>query len=69
MNSAKSRICVALAAILATGLAACDRKAGTQARTALAPQPSAQVIGVAPAGPTQEPPGVTPVATGTTNVN
>ena len=70
MNSAKSRICVALAVSLALGLAACDKmKAGTKARTALAPDASAQVIGVKPAEPSaQEPPGVTPVASNTTDV-
>ena len=69
MNSAKSRICVALAVSLAFGLAACDRKASTKARTALAPDASAQVIGVKPAEPSaSEPPGVTPVAPNTTTV-
>lgn len=70
MNSAKSRIFVALAVSLALGLAACDKmKASTKARTAAAPDASAEVIGKAPAPPTaQEPPGVTPVAPNTTTI-
>ena len=68
MNSAKSRICVALAAALALGLAACDKKPNTQARTALAPDASAQVIGVKPGDPVPEPPGVKPVEPNTTEV-
>lgn len=69
MNSAKSRICAVLAVALAMGLAACDRKASTKARTAAAPDASAQVIGKEPAPPTaQEPPGVTPVAPNTSTI-
>ena len=69
MISAKSRICFALAAALALGLAGCKREANTQTRTAAAPDASAQVIGVKPAEPTaKEPPGVTPVASDTTTV-
>ena len=70
MISAKSRICFALAAALALGLAGCKREANTQSRTALAPDASAQVIGVKPAEPSaQEPPGVTPVAPNTETVS
>ncbi len=68
MNSAKSRICVALAFAFAVGVAACDRKVGAKARTALAPDASAQVIGKEPAPPTGDPPGTTPVASDTTTV-
>ena len=42
---------------------------GTQARTALAPDASAQVIGKVPADPTGDPPGTTPVASNTTEVS
>ena len=66
MNLMNSRTCIALAFVLATGLAACDRKAGT--RTALAPDASAVVIGVTPAAPTGDPPGTTPVSASTTEV-
>jgi hypothetical protein len=62
---------IALAIVAAAALAACDKTPGTKggARTALAPDPSAQVIGVKPAEPTQsEPPGVTPVASSTSDV-
>ena len=69
MNSAKSRICVALAFAVALGVSACDRKASTKARTALAPDASAQVIGKEPAPPTGDPPGTTPVASNTTTVS
>jgi hypothetical protein len=67
MNLKHSRtIALALIAAAAT-LAACDKKPGT--RTALAPDPSAQVVGVKPAEPSKsEPPGVTPVAGNTTEV-
>jgi hypothetical protein len=62
-----SRIIIAAAVAAAASLAACDHKPGT--RTALAPDPSAQVIGVKPAEPsTSEPPGVTPVASNTSDV-
>jgi hypothetical protein len=60
---------VAIAMMLCAGLAACDRKVGTQARTALAPDASAQVIGKEPAPPTGDPPGTTPVASNTTNIS
>ena len=65
MNPANSRICAIVAAIaLAAGIAACDKKVGATkgARTALAPSPSAQVIGTVPAEPSGDPPGTTPVS-------
>jgi hypothetical protein len=69
MICANSRICFALAAVLALGLAGCKREANTQTRAAAAPDASAQVIGVKPADATaKEPPGVTPVASDTTTV-
>jgi hypothetical protein len=52
---------IAVAVVLAAGIAACDKQAGAKARTALAPDPSAQVIGKEPAPPAGDPPGTTPV--------
>ena len=68
MTPMNSRV-IAVAMLAAAGsLAACDHKPGT--RTALAPDPSAQVIGVQPAAPSaSEPPGVTPVTAQTTEVS
>ena len=60
---------IVLAALLAAGVAACDKKAGTQSRTALAPDASAQVIGKEPAPPTGDPPGTTPVSSNSTEVS
>ena len=60
---------IVVAALLAAGVAACDKKAGTQSRAALAPDASAQVIGKEPAQPTGDPPGTTPVAAQTTEVS
>ena len=60
---------IVFAALLAAGVAACDKKVGTQSRTALAPDASAQVIGKEPAPPTGDPPGTTPVASDTTEVS
>jgi len=65
----KSASTIVLAALLAAGVAACDKKAGTQSRTALAPDASAQVIGKEPAPPTGDPPGTTPVSGNTTEVS
>ena len=62
MNTAVSRTCLAVAIVIATGIAACDKKASTKSRTALAPDESAVVIGKTPGAPTAEPPGVTPVS-------
>jgi len=61
---------IAMAIVLA-GLSACgDRISNTHARTPTpdAPSPSAVVIGTAPAQPTGDPPGTTPVASGSTEV-
>jgi len=69
MNLVNSRTCIAVAFALAAGLAACDRKANTEVRTALAPDASAQVIGVKPADPTGDPPGTTPVSADTTTIS
>ena len=60
---------IAIAAVLAAGVAACDKKVGTKSRTALAPDASAQVIGREPAPPTGDPPGTTPVASNTTVIS
>src|SRR5215212_4124425 len=68
MNIVNSRNCIAIAVVLAAGIAACDRKAGTQSRAALAPDASAQVIGKTPAEPSGDPPGTTPVASNTTTI-
>ena len=65
MNIVNTRTRIAVAVLLAAGIAACDKKAGVEARTALAPDASAQVIGKTPADPTGDPPGTTPVATAT----
>ena len=65
MNPVNSRTCIALAIVMAAGLAACKKETS---RTALTPDPSAQVIGQAPAPPTGDPPGTTPVAPNTTEV-
>jgi hypothetical protein len=56
-------LALAAAVIAAVGLGACS-KLGTHhdaARVSMAASPSAQLIGTTPAGPTKEPPGVTPV--------
>jgi hypothetical protein len=67
MTPMNFRVIVVAAVAVAASLAACDHKPG--ARTALAPDPSTQVIGVKPAEPSKsEPPGVTPVAGNTTDV-
>jgi hypothetical protein len=56
------------AALIAAGLAACDKRVDTKGRTALAPDSSAQVIGKVPAEPSGDPPGTTPVAANTTYI-
>ena len=68
MTTATSTSSIAIALFLAAGLVACDKKVGTQARSALAPDASAQVIGKVPAEPTGDPPGTTPVASNTTTI-
>jgi hypothetical protein len=59
------------ALLLAAGLTACgERLSDTRAKTPkpVAASPSAVVIGQAPAEPTGDPPGTTPVAGGTTTI-
>jgi hypothetical protein len=68
MDTHHRRICTVIAFMLAAGVAACDKGVGTKARTALAPDASAQVIGKAPADPSGDPPGTTPVASNTTTI-
>jgi hypothetical protein len=60
MNMQKSALAPALAALLALGLVACNPRHAESQRTAAA-DPSAVVVGVAPAPPTGDPPGTTPV--------
>ena len=63
MNVLKSRAIALALVAAAVSLAACDKKPGT--RTALSPDPSAQVIGKEPAPPTGDPPGTTAVSADT----
>jgi hypothetical protein len=59
------------ALLLAAGLAACGERISdtrVKAPTPTKPESSAVVIGQAPAEPTGDPPGTTPVASGTTEV-
>lgn len=66
-----TRVSACAAAILLAGLAACgERISDTRSGTPkpVAASPSAVVIGQAPAEPTGDPPGTTPVAGGTTEV-
>ena len=58
---------LAMAFVIA-GLAACSDRVTTSSkgRESAAPESSAVVIGTAPAQPTGDPPGTTPVASGTT---
>jgi hypothetical protein len=65
MKLINSRTCIALAVVMAAGLAACKKETSRAANT---PDPSAQVIGVVPAAPTGDPPGTTPVTANTTEV-
>ena len=60
---------LAMAFVIA-GLAACSDRVTTtsKGRESAAPESSAVVVGVAPAQPTGDPPGTTPVASGTTYV-
>ena len=69
MKPALSRTCVAAAIVIAASLAACDKTTSTKARTALAPDESAVVIGKVPAPPTGDPPGTTPVSSNSTEVS
>ena len=72
MNASNRTLASACAAaILLAGLAGCgERLSDTRAKApkALEPSPSAVVIGQAPAEPTGDPPGTTPVAANTTYV-
>ena len=66
-NKAGARV-VAMAFLIA-GLAACDRDhLSSKAPEPNAPSPSAVVIGTAPAQPTGDPPGTTPVTGNTSEV-
>jgi hypothetical protein len=59
------------ALLLAAGLAACGERISdtrVKAREATKPDSSAVVVGQAPAEPTGDPPGTTPVAPGTTEI-
>ena len=67
MNLVNSRAIATVLVAAAATLASCDKKPGT--RSALAPDPSAQVIGQSPAPPTGDPPGTTPVAANSTEVS
>jgi len=67
MNLVKSRAIALALVAAAASLAACDKKPGT--RTALSPDPSAQVIGKEPAPPTGDPPGTTPVASNSSEMS
>jgi hypothetical protein len=61
-----------VAALTLAGLAACgDRVSNTHASVPQAdkPSPSTLVIGQAPAEPSGDPPGTTPVASGTTEIS
>ena len=69
-NLILARACAA--AVLVAGLAACgERLSDTSAKAPKAtdPSPSAVVVGQAPAAPTGDPPGTTPVAPDTTTIS
>jgi hypothetical protein len=70
MNQRIPNVAIVLAsAILVAGLAGCsERVTTTSTKVEAKPEPSAVVIGQAPAPPTGDPPGTTPVATGTTEI-
>jgi hypothetical protein len=59
---------LALTFVLA-GLSACGDRPNTSTRSAATPDPSAVVIGTAPAQPTGDPPGTTAVSPGATDVS
>jgi hypothetical protein len=65
VNSARSAACLAILAL--SGLAACDSHHDV-VRQGVAPDPSAVVVGTAPAAPTGDPPGTTAVDPGTTDI-
>lgn len=69
-NLTLARACAA--AVLVAGLAACgERLSDTSAKAPkpLDASPSAVVVGQAPAEPSGDPPGTTPVASGTTTIS
>ena len=67
-NLTLARACAA--AVLIAGLAACGERDNTaKAPKATEPSPSAVVVGQAPAAPTGDPPGTTPVAPNTTTIS
>jgi hypothetical protein len=69
MELAHSRRAAALFAIAAlSGLGACNQRQG-EVRHTVAADPSAVVIGKVPGPPVAEPPGTTPVDSGTTEVS
>jgi hypothetical protein len=60
------------ALVLAAGLAACGERISdtrVKAPEPLKPEPSSVVVGQAPAAPTGDPPGTTPVAPNTTEIS
>ena len=76
MNQKNDRIVrgahLAAALLLAAGLAACGERLSdthTKAPPATQASPSAVVVGQAPADPTGDPPGTTPVAPNTTEIS
>jgi hypothetical protein len=70
MKPSNLRLSTSVAAALAVAsLAACERHHNDGPPAPLAASPSAQVIGVAPAPPTGDPPGTTPVSANTTEVS
>ena len=70
MNSADSRrLAVLAAALCATGLTACNDHAKSEGRAPAAQaSPSAILIGTAPAEPSGDPPGTTPVTAKATEI-
>jgi hypothetical protein len=69
MKLVNSRLRAAFVAVIAlTGLAACNQR-HDDVRQSAAADPSAVVIGTAPAPATADPPGTTPVDPGTTEVS
>jgi hypothetical protein len=72
MNRISSLTLTAASAILFAGLAACGERTNTtttQAGEATKPESSAVVIGQAPAPPSGDPPGTTPVAGNTSELS
>jgi hypothetical protein len=73
MNPTRSKLAQACAAaLILAGLAACgERVSDTSSKSPkpLAASPSAVVVGQAPAAPTGDPPGTTPIAPNTTDIS